>query len=190
MEVDSTKTKIIPAPTGGWNARDPVHAMSENDAIEMINYFPDVDSVVHRPGCVKFSDTTGRVFNLFALPGESTNPKLFSMEWTGAATYKMYRYDVATAAPTDITNGVIFDLLEYQHTIFQNRIFAVCGYADPFSCSATADCTATAWAGPADIDKLIQVDSYRGRLYRLIFDERRRGDGRWINYQAKRKLKF
>lgn len=40
----------LPAPTGGWNARDSVATMKETDAIVMDNLFPDTNDVIVRKG--------------------------------------------------------------------------------------------------------------------------------------------
>lgn len=46
----SSQTKTMPAPTTGWNARDPLATMPESDAIQLDNWFPTVGSVVNRLG--------------------------------------------------------------------------------------------------------------------------------------------
>lgn len=43
-------TVSVPAPIGGWNARDPLDAMEPTDAIDLINWFPDSGAVVSRGG--------------------------------------------------------------------------------------------------------------------------------------------
>ena len=50
----STST-YVPAPTGGWNARDPLHAMDPQDAITLENWFPDVSSVTIAPGFTSYN---------------------------------------------------------------------------------------------------------------------------------------
>lgn len=44
--------KPLPAPVGGWNARDPMTNMSLKDAIQLDNFFPRARSVDTRPGSV------------------------------------------------------------------------------------------------------------------------------------------
>jgi hypothetical protein len=43
-------TKTLPAPVGGWNTRDALAAMPEQDAQEMVNLFPTSSSVELRKG--------------------------------------------------------------------------------------------------------------------------------------------
>ena len=40
----------IPAPVGGWNARDSIANMEPTDAVELINFFPSYSNVVLRGG--------------------------------------------------------------------------------------------------------------------------------------------
>lgn len=45
-----THVKTIPAPVGGWNARDPLAAMKPLDAVQLENWFPRVADCVVRGG--------------------------------------------------------------------------------------------------------------------------------------------
>ena len=40
----------LPAPVGGWNARDSIAAMKEDEAVELINFFPTATDVTLRYG--------------------------------------------------------------------------------------------------------------------------------------------
>lgn len=40
----------LPAPVGGWNARDSVADMDEKDAVKMVNWFPETTDVRVRKG--------------------------------------------------------------------------------------------------------------------------------------------
>jgi hypothetical protein len=40
----------IPAPISGWNARDSLADMDENDAVNLINFFPQTSDVLVRKG--------------------------------------------------------------------------------------------------------------------------------------------
>lgn len=42
--------KTVPAPVGGWNARDPLPAMNKMDAVVLENFFPRIADVVVRGG--------------------------------------------------------------------------------------------------------------------------------------------
>ncbi len=59
----SSRGFSFPAPTGGWNARDPVANMPTSDAVYLDNFFPQEASVAIRPG-----------FELFATLPADTQP--------------------------------------------------------------------------------------------------------------------
>ena len=44
----------LPAPTGGWNDRDSIAAMAVNDAVTMVNMFPNTTDVDLRFGYSDF----------------------------------------------------------------------------------------------------------------------------------------
>ena len=45
----------FPAPTGGWNARDPLAAMAPNDAVQLDNYIPTTGDARLRGGSMPFA---------------------------------------------------------------------------------------------------------------------------------------
>jgi hypothetical protein len=48
--VQRAQIGAIPAPTGGWNARDALSAMDPADAVSLVNWIPDLGAVGVRPG--------------------------------------------------------------------------------------------------------------------------------------------
>lgn len=69
-------TASVPAPIGGWNVRDPLSAMPQQDAVVMDNWFPEAHEVRLRPGCSGYLPT--------ADPGPFT-----LMPWNGPAGQKL-----------------------------------------------------------------------------------------------------
>jgi hypothetical protein len=70
-------TKTIPAPVGGWNARDPLANMPELDAVELDNWFPRTADIVIRSG--SFDWSTGlpdQVNSLLVYAGPSSSTLL------------------------------------------------------------------------------------------------------------------
>lgn len=69
----------IPAPIGGWNARDSLGNMSPIDAVTLENFFPATSYIVTRSGYSKWSTGyPGQVQSIFAYSGGTTN-KLFGV---------------------------------------------------------------------------------------------------------------
>lgn len=85
-----SSTATIPAPVAGWNARDAIAVMSEEDAVIMENFFPLTNDVMLRKG---FSDhvtgITGTVETLMAYNAGATS-KLLAIAGTSV-------YDVTSA---------------------------------------------------------------------------------------------
>lgn len=67
-------TKSIPAPVGGWNARDSLAQMPESDAVILDNWFPEASFVRNRGGSQEFADTQSSdlVESLMAYTGLTT----------------------------------------------------------------------------------------------------------------------
>lgn len=58
-----SKPYIIPAPVGGWNARDPFPALPPQDAIILENFIPGMGGVSMRPGYTVFATGIGGSVN-------------------------------------------------------------------------------------------------------------------------------
>ena len=101
------KIKIVkmPAPTGGWNARDSLADMPATDAVALINYMPRTTQVELRYGHSQHATgLDGQVETVSAYAGGATN-KLFG--WTSAGSiYQVTSAGAVGAADvTGLTNG-------------------------------------------------------------------------------------
>lgn len=80
----------LPAPVGGWNARDALPSMQPSDAVILENWYPATTEVALRDGYEKHATgITGQVETLMAYSGAGTD-KLFAI--AGGSVY-----DVTTA---------------------------------------------------------------------------------------------
>lgn len=88
-------TVSIPAPTGGWNTRDPLDGMPPEDAIQMDNWFPETGSARMREGSIAFCATgeTDPVQTLFSYSGGTTS------ELLAAAGGSIFDVTSGTAGP-------------------------------------------------------------------------------------------
>ena len=67
----------LPAPTGGWNARDGLTAMGPLDAVSLTNWFPSTTEVVLRSGYAKWATgLSGEVDTVMAYAGGTTDQLL------------------------------------------------------------------------------------------------------------------
>ena len=77
--------RTLPAPVGGWNARDSIANMDEEDAVTLTNFFPSTTSVNLRGGYTQYSTGYGaQVETVIAYSGATTN-KLFGI--AGGSVY-------------------------------------------------------------------------------------------------------
>ena len=71
-------TASVPAPLGGWNARDSLAEMSPLDAVEMVNFFPTPSDILMRKGFSKHvQSVTGE--NQTLMNYAASTQKLFSI---------------------------------------------------------------------------------------------------------------
>ena len=94
----------LPAPVGGWNARDALPAMAPADAVILENWFPATTEVALRNGYAKHATgITGQVETLMAYSGAATD-KLFAI--AGGKVYDATSTGaVGAAVLTGLTNS-------------------------------------------------------------------------------------
>jgi len=94
----------LPAPVGGWNARDALPAMAPADAVILENWYPATTEVSLRDGYAKHATgITGQVETLMAYSGAATD-KLFAI--AGGKVYDASSQGaVGAAVLTGLTNS-------------------------------------------------------------------------------------
>lgn len=122
----TSQSTSVPAPTGGWNAKDPLANMRADQAIRLDNFFPRTDDVILRPGAVDHvTGISGAVRTLMAFNG-TTSQKLFAV--TDSSIYDVTTAGVVGAAVASTSLGV------YSHVNFNtlggNYLIAVNGVND------------------------------------------------------------
>lgn len=94
----------LPAPVGGWNARDALPAMAPGDAVILENWFPATTEVALRSGYAKHATgITGQVETLMAYSGAATD-KLFAIA-NGSVYDATATGAVGAAVLTGLTNS-------------------------------------------------------------------------------------
>lgn len=94
----------LPAPVGGWNARDALPSMQPADAVILENWYPATTEVTLRNGYAKHvTGITGQVETLMAYSGAATD-KLFAI--AGGNVYDVTSQGaVGAAVVTGLTNS-------------------------------------------------------------------------------------
>lgn len=154
-------TKSISSPVGGWNARDSLAAMPENDAVILDNWFPEASFVRNRGGSIEWANT------------QSSDLVESLMVYTGLTTQKFFAasagdvYNVTgggTIAAPDLTGKTNN---RWQYTNFGNVAGNWLVMANGTDIPQIYDGTTWAnWAvtGPTS-GNLIQPAAYENRLW-------------------------
>ena len=95
----------VPAPVGGWNARDSFAEMGPTDAVTLLNYFPRTTAVELRFGYTRWATgITGQVETLINYSGGSTN-KFFAVNAAGSIFNITTTGAVGSADVTGLNSG-------------------------------------------------------------------------------------
>ncbi len=158
-----SKVVRVPAPYGGWNARDTFLNMPPEDAIRLENAFPDFNGVRTRDGYNSHSTGVGtRVDSLMTYTGP-TAAKLFAASSGGKIM------DVTATSTATNTCSTVFTNGQFQHTMMGTPAGAyliVCNGADkPFKFDGSTWSTATITGCTAGSTSFIGVAQHQSRLW-------------------------
>lgn len=103
-------TTSIPAPIGGWNARDPLEGMAPEDAVELVNFFPQPGAVYGRGGSLtKLTVASGHPVDTLIPFTSSTQSKFLA-----AANGNIYDITDLTT-PVSKASGFTSDQWQFAH---------------------------------------------------------------------------
>jgi len=130
VQKADAKVASLPAPVGGWNARDSIANMAPIDAITLTNLFPSTSSVDLRGGATTWAPgMSGQVQTIMDYNGAATS-KMFAIDATGLSIY-----DVTTAGAASVTSvtGLTNAWWEYANvsTAGGNYLYCVNGVDKP-----------------------------------------------------------
>jgi len=150
----------LPSPTGGINARDNFTAMDPKDAINLVNAFPEANSVDIRRGYAAVSTGLGNLVETL-LVWRGTTDKLFGA--AGSAIFDV-SVDPATSVVTGLTNA------RWQWTNLENaggQFLVACNGEDHVQ-----EFDGTTWTVPAitgaDDTTFINVTQFKERLWFVV----------------------
>lgn len=104
-------TASVPAPLGGWNARDSLAEMNPIDAVEMVNFFPTPTDILMRKGYSQHSGGFTGVADTVMNYAGPTSQTLFAVA-NGVI------YNTATSTATSVYTGLSNS--RFQHANFTN----------------------------------------------------------------------
>jgi len=103
---NTARTASVPAPLGGWNARDSIAEMNPMDAVQMINFFPTPTDIQLRKGWTKKSTgITGQVNTVITYP-TNTGYKLFAFAGTKI-------YDATASTAVQVFDGLSSSKMQF-----------------------------------------------------------------------------
>ena len=91
-------TASVPAPLGGWNARDSLAEMNPIDAVEMVNFFPTPTDILMRKGYTQHSGGFTGSADTVMKYARPTSQTLF-------AVANKVIYNTATSTATSVYTG-------------------------------------------------------------------------------------
>lgn len=156
----------LPAPTGGWNARDALSDMDERDAVTLINMFPTATTVMLRYGHSRHATgLPGQVESVMAYNGPAAQ-KLFA-----AAGNSIFNVSAAGAVGAADVTGLSNN--RWQHvnisTSGGNFMYAVNGADKPLLYNGSAWIAIDAISTPAitgvTTTTLVHVNLFKNRLW-------------------------
>lgn len=110
----------MPAPTGGWNARDALSSMAPDDAVRMDNWFPGTSDVYFRPGREVWAyGFSGQVESLLTYSGP-TSTALFA-----ASGGNIYDISTAGTIPAASVTGLTNDRWQYANMQSSGAVYTI-----------------------------------------------------------------
>lgn len=163
----SGKRVAVQAPIGGLNARDPVSAMKETDAIELENWFPRSSSVDLRKGFIQFADLPVAGHTLMCYNTAAGADVLFAACNDGI--YDVTAGGVISGSPATPLSSPLSCQFTLISTAGGKFLWACNGVDKPklYTGSAwvTLDSTSTpALTGISDTTKIVNVSLFKSRL--------------------------
>jgi len=167
----TSRVVSYPAPLGGWNARDPLAAMKNTDAVTLDNWMPQTTYCEIRGGYVAhLTAVTGVVETLATYNALNGTNKLFAISSSGV--YDASSPGAVGAAVAARTNG------QHQQVMFgdgtNNYLILVNGVDKPLYYNGTAWVAVDGASSPAltgvTTTDIVGVNSFKGRLFFILND--------------------
>lgn len=120
----------LPAPVGGWNARDSLANMEPTDAVVLENLFPTVSNVIMRGGYQKYATGLGGQVQTLMAYSAGNSQKLYAI---AATTNSLFDVTAGGAVGAAKVTGLSTAIWEYINvtTAGGNYLYAVSGSDKP-----------------------------------------------------------
>lgn len=164
----ASRLVTINAPVGGYNSADPLPKMPDDDALELVNVFPENSSCKVRPGAKRLNaeEYTGYFSALHTLVGVDGTEHVIGYYKAGASYSKWYSITPEPWAISTVSAAV--DCQDpVSANVMSNRIFLTDGKNTPIVWTGSGTVSNCTWTGPSDIKNLYGGCTYKSRIYFL-----------------------
>ena len=164
-KAQNSVVRSLPAPVGGWNARDSLADMDPRDARKLVNWFPTTTDCELRGGQTDYATSiTGLVETLAVYNKLDGTSEMFAVDSNDV--WDVSSSGVASAQSTTVTNG------RWQYLNFgdgtNEYLVMVNGVDAPLYYNGTTWTVITGVSSPAltgvTLTSLVHVNEYKGRL--------------------------
>lgn len=161
--IPKVATVSVPAPTGGWNARDSLDAMDQADAINIVNLFPTFGAVSRRNGYTKYATGLGGGVKTLAEYTAVAVRKLIA-----AANGKFFDVSSPGAVGAPLATGFTSDAwqqAQYQNAGAVNDMVFVNGVDAPQIYNGSSITAATISGSGLTITNLLGATVFKTRVF-------------------------
>lgn len=152
-----SQTKTVPAPIGGWNARDGIGLMPPQDATSLIDWWPIERNVIARKGYELHCNIGVAAPVRTVVPYETpTSSKVL-------ATCDGKIYDVTTSTAVELKDSLASE--DFSTLLMGGRLIFVNGADDPFYYNGSATASAGLSGTGLTVSKLIHGIAFKSRMY-------------------------
>lgn len=130
VQRNAANVSSLPAPLGGWNARDSLANMEPTDAVTLENFFPTVSSVVMRGGYTKHATGLGGQVQTLMAYSSGNSQYLYAVAATSNALYDVTTAGAVGAAKVSGLSNAIWEYINIT-TAGGHYLYAVNGVDKP-----------------------------------------------------------
>ena len=158
----------LPAPIGGWNARDSWADMAPTDAVAMENFFPTVSNVILRGGYTKWATGLGGHVQTLMAYSAAASQQLYAIANTTNAVYDVTNTGPVGAAKITGLSNAIWEYINVT-TLGGNYLYAVNGVDKPILFDGTTwvrvDGSSTIAVTGVTTTSLVNITLFKNRVW-------------------------
>lgn len=168
VQRQAANVASLPAPIGGWNARDSLANMAPTDAVVLENMFPTVSNVVLRGGYTKWATGLGGQVQTLMAYSANNSQNLYAIAATTNSVYDVTTSGAVGAAKVSGLTNAIWEYINVT-TAGGNYLYAVNGVDKPILFDGTnwirVDSASTPAITGVTTTKLSNITLFKNRVW-------------------------